>query len=105
MVSYRFFGLLILTVILISGCIPKPDTEVFNDPTMMPCDEEVPWNQAIEILKTGQVESIMQLHSLEVSFVLENGCLIRTIEPHIDDIFEEVRKCGELCAMIPLGTE
>jgi len=105
MVSYRLCGLMMETVFVLSACSSGLDSEVFNDPTAMPCDEEVPWDQAIEILNSGEAVSVMQLHSLEVSFVLENGCRIRTIEPRIDDIFEEVRKCGELCAMIPLGTE
>jgi hypothetical protein len=105
MVPYRGLSLFILAVFVLGACSPTPDPEVFNDPVAMPCDEEVPWNQAIEILNSGQVESVLQLHSLEVSFVLKNGCRIRTIEPRIDDILEEVRKCGELCAMIPLGTE
>jgi hypothetical protein len=91
--------------IFFRSCSPTPEPEVLKSPTALPCAEEVTWNQAIEILNSGQVESIMQSHNLEISFVLEGGCRIWTIEPRIDDIFEEVRKCGELCAMIPLGTE
>jgi len=99
MMSCRVFGLLVLAILVLGACNPA------SDPTAMPCDVEVTWDQAIEILNSGEAVSIEQLHSLEVSFVLENGCSIRTIEPRIDDIFEEVRKCGDLCATIPLATE
>lgn len=105
MVYYRLFGLLILMAFVLSACSSTPDPEVFNNPTAMPCDEDVPWDQAIEILDSGKVVSVMQTHSLEVSFALENGCRIQTVEPRIDDILEELRKCGDLCAMIPFGTE
>jgi hypothetical protein len=75
------------------------------DPTPLPCNEEVAWEQAIEILHTGQVESVVQLHSLEVSFMLENGCRITTVEPRIDDIFKEIDKCVNSCGVTSFATE
>jgi hypothetical protein len=104
----RFRGycaFILLGLLVLSACTPAPSPEVVDHPTALPCNEEVTWSQAIDILNSGQVESVMQTHSLEVSFVLENGCRIWTIEPHIDDIFAEVQKCGDPCANISLATE
>jgi hypothetical protein len=59
----------------------------------------------VEILNTGEVEMVAQLHSLEVILTLKNGTEIRTVEPIIDAIFEEVEKCGQPCSQILLATE
>ena len=99
MTPNRILVLMMLAIFVLSACSPATDS------TSTPCDEEVSWEQAIEILNSGEVVSLAQLHNLEVSFVLENGCTIETIEPRIDDIFAEVQKCGEPCAMITLATE
>ncbi len=60
---------------------------------------------AVEILNTEEVEMVAQLHSLEVILTLKDGTEIRTVEPTIDAIFQEVQKCGQLCSQIVLGTE
>jgi hypothetical protein len=48
---------------------------------------------------------VTQLHSLEVTITMEDGSEIRTVEPYIDAIFEEVQACGEPCGEIALVTE
>lgn len=98
-------SLLFLMILALGACGPLSKQETAIDPTAIPCDEEVPWDQAIEILHTGLVESVMQLHSLEVSFMLENGCRIQTIEPRIDDIFKEIDKCDDSCGVTSFATE
>jgi len=65
----------------------------------------VSWSEAIRILNSGQVESVFQTHSLDVTLVLKNGTSIYTKEPSIDDIFDEVKKCGNLCKNITQATE
>ena len=47
----------------------------------------------------------VQLHSLEVILTLKDGTEIRTVEPTIDAIFEEVEKCGQPYSRIDLATE
>ena len=105
MVSYRVFGLLMFTILVLSACGPAAGSAVLPDPTALPCDEEVPWDEAIEILHTGKVESVAQLHSLEVSFMLEDGCRITTVEPRIDDIFKELDQCEDSCGVTSIATE
>jgi hypothetical protein len=70
-----------------------------------PQDRVVSWEEAIEILNSGDVVTVVQLHSLEVTLELANGSRITTTEPHIDDIFDEVEKCGSPCQGIVLVTE
>ena len=91
-----FIAVLILGVLL-AGC------SVANAAT--PQDREVSWEEAIEILNSGEVVSVYQLHSLEVGLELEDGSMITTVEPRIDDIFHEVEKCGAPCQGIILATE
>ena len=73
------------------------------EPTPYP--SEVDWETAIEILNTGDVEMVAQLHSLDVILTLKDGTEIHTVEPIIDAIFQEVDKCGQLCSQILLATE
>lgn len=66
---------------------------------------EVDWETAVEILNSGDVEMVAQLHSLDVYLTLKDGTEIHTVEPTIDAIFREVDQCGRPCAKIILATE
>jgi hypothetical protein len=66
---------------------------------------EVDWEAAVEILKTGEVEMVTQLHNLDVFLTLKDGTEIKTVEPRIDAVFEEIDKCGQPCSQILLATE
>jgi hypothetical protein len=67
--------------------------------------DEVDWPTAIEIINSGQVTEVIQLHNLEVKLTLEEGIQIKTIEPVIDEIFIEIELCGDICSDIQLITE
>jgi hypothetical protein len=70
-----------------------------------PQDRVVSWEEAIEILNSGDVVTVVQLHSLKVTLELKDGSRITTTEPRIDDIFWEVEQCGSPCQGIILATE
>ena len=93
---------LTMTVMIISGCNPNGNNTV---PTSTPYPEEVPWELAVDILNRGEVDTVNQLHNLTVTLLLNDGTEIKTIEPVIDAIFEEVDKCGQPCDNIALATE
>ncbi|MBW8011946.1 MAG: hypothetical protein FVQ83_12015 [Chloroflexi bacterium] len=59
----------------------------------------------MEILNSGEVVTISQLHNLEVTLELMDGRMIKTVEPRIDAIFEEIDTCGEICSNIIRVTE
>ena len=79
------------------------------EPTLPPTGEgypsEVEWEFAVELLYTGDVVGISQLHNLTVYLEMEDGSVVKTIEPQIDAIFHEIEKCGQLCKDIVLTTE
>ena len=92
-------GLLVIMIALVmSGCLGMGSKST-------PYPGEVDWETAVEILNSGEVEMAAQLHSLEVILTLKDGSEIRTIEPSIDLIFQEVEKCGQACRGIILATE
>ncbi len=92
-IKYDF--ILIIAAVILIGCGANP--------TAYP--SEVDWETAVEILNSGDVEQIYQLHNLEVGFTMKDGQEIKTIEPSIDAIFHEVDKCGTPCSNIMLATE
>jgi hypothetical protein len=70
-----------------------------------PYPEGVNWETAVEILNSGDVEMVVQLHSLDVIFTMKDGSEIQTVEPTIDAIFAEIEKCGQPCSQIAVATE
>jgi hypothetical protein len=94
-------GMLALTAMsLLAGC-GGMGSEI--PPTPYP--DEVDWDTTVEILNTGEVEMIVQLHSLDVTLKMKDGSEIHTVEPQIDAIFNEIDKCGEPCSQIVMATE
>lgn len=65
----------------------------------------VSWNEAIRILNSGEVEKVFQTHNLDVTLTLEDGRSIKTKEPDIDYIFDEIKKCGNPCKNMVIATE
>lgn len=96
---------LALVLILLTACTSDTNSQDNGVPDPLPCGEEVEWDLAVKILNLGDVVQVSQLHSLEVTLHLSDGCEITTIEPMIDDIFKEVERCGEPCAEMILATE
>ena len=65
----------------------------------------VTWDEAVKILKSGEVNTVAQEHSLNVFIVLNNGTIVQTKEPQIDAIFDEIRKCGDPCKNVATASE
>jgi len=91
--------LLLLVSVLLAAC----GAGTQNLPTQLP--EEVDWLTAIELLNTGEVEQVFQLHNLTVTLIFKDGQQVKTVEPTIDAIFTEVQRCGAPCSNIILATE
>ncbi|MGD2027762.1 MAG: hypothetical protein PVI99_08100 [Anaerolineales bacterium] len=92
--------IVLLVSILLTACgAGAGDAE----PTPLP--EEVDWPAAITILRSGDVEQVFQLHDLTVTLVMKDGQEVKTVEPTIDAIFDEVQQCGAPCSDIILATE
>lgn len=98
----KLHAILALVAMIVSGCAALGDTP---NPTAASCSGEVLWETAVEILNSGEVETVVQLHNLEVTLVLKDGTSINTVEPIVDAIFEEVDKYGQPCENLILATE
>ncbi len=66
---------------------------------------QMQWDEAVRILQSGQVQGAFQAHNLQVYLYLKDGSIVETKEPHIDDIYDEIAKCGDPCKDIIVATE
>ncbi len=96
----KIIWIVILVSALLAACSASSQE---NTPTPLP--DEVDWPTAVEILHSGEVEQVFQLHNLTVTLVLKDGQEVKTVEPTIDAIFQEVESCGAPCSNIILATE
>jgi hypothetical protein len=67
--------------------------------------DEIPWTEAEALILEGEVQQVVQLHSLEVTLVLRNGMGVKTTEPTIDEVFRVIERCGDACSDMVLATE
>lgn len=65
----------------------------------------VDWTEAEALVLRGEVSEAYQAHTLHVTLVLIDGNVVLTIEPEIDELFNVVERCGDLCSEIILATE
>lgn len=65
----------------------------------------VSWEEAVEMVKTGDVETVVQYHSRVVTLMMKDGSSIETREPRIDLIFDVIDQCGAPCEHISKITE
>ena len=93
------FLYLILSGMLLTAC------SSVSLPQQTPYPETVDWITAVEILNSGEVVEVVQLHNLSVTLHMEDGSLIKTVEPLIDEIFREIDLCDLVCEGIILVTE
>ena len=85
--------------VLLLGCKKETESGVNTTP------ETISWEQAIRILKAGDVMAVSQRHNLTVTLDMNDGTTLTTLEPHIDAIIQEVEKCGLACAKTLIATE
>lgn len=64
----------------------------------------VPWAQALNLIRTCEVDRVGQTHALDVYITLKDGTEIRTVEPYIDEVFYAVSEAKK-CPPIPIATE
>lgn len=96
-------GVLLILVVVLAAC--SPNAEPSPSPGGDGYPGEVVWEQAVELLYTGDVVAVSQLHNLTVTLEMKDGSVVKTIEPQIDAIFQEIDKCGQPCKRIVLITE
>jgi len=63
------------------------------------------WEDAQNMILNGEVTTIFQAQSLDVTLTLTDGTQVKTTEPTIDAVFAVIEQCGDTCANISLATE
>lgn len=63
------------------------------------------WEEAVTLILAGRVTQVVQTHALTVTLYLEDGSIVTTIEPVIDDVFDVISRCGDACSDMILATE
>ena len=66
--------------------------------------QTISWNKMVSVVNTGAYQSVGQQHDKTVRLVLDNGQVLQSQEPNIDDIYKVVKNC-EKCANKPFLTE
>lgn len=65
-------------------------------------EEEVTWDEMKEIIKTRDVETVMQTHDRRVTTYLQDGSRYATTEPTLDEVIRYIQELGK---EIPIATE
>ncbi len=65
-------------------------------------EEEVTWEEMKEILKTRDVQTVMQTHDRRVTAFLQDGSRYASTEPMLDEVIRYIQELGK---EIPIATE
>ena len=96
----KLMVIVLLVSVLLTACAAGEEKV---EPTPLPPQME--WEDAVTLLKTGEVMQVTQLHNKTVYLTLKDGQETMTVEPVLDDIFDEIQKCGAPCSNIVLAME
>ena len=85
----------------LSACVHE-DTP---NQTSMPEVTQLEWQEAVNLIYEGNVDTAMQTHKGEVSFTLKNGDRYVTQSPTMDEILRVKKGCGAPCADMAIAME
>jgi hypothetical protein len=72
---------------------------------LQPATGEISWEQALALIRSGEVRSVMQTHALEVALGTASGARYTTREPEIDAVLRAVRELAPNAGEIAVATE
>lgn len=128
--NYRFLLIVAITMmIIVSACQSSPAPEVqstesvqeevtvteepYPAPPVRPqtvynpypgpsegVKEWTQWEQAVVVIKSGDVVEVYQVDTLHVTLVLADGSVVLAKEPEIDEVFRIIDECGDPCSDI-----
>jgi hypothetical protein len=96
----NLIAIVLLVSVLLTACAAGGEK---IEPTPLPPQME--WEDAVSLLNTGEVMQVTQLHNKTVYLTLKDGQETMTVEPALDDIFDQIQKCGAPCSNIVLAME
>lgn len=65
----------------------------------------IDWSQAEALILSGEVSEVYQTNTLHITLVLTDGNIALSVEPEIDQVFDLVERCGDLCKDVIIETE
>jgi len=65
----------------------------------------IPWDQAEQIIMTGNVTSLVQTQSLDVTLTLKTGETYKTTAPAADAAQKAITTCGEPCKTLTVTNQ
>jgi hypothetical protein len=71
----------------------------------LPSAGEISWEQALGLIRSGEVRSVMQTHGLDVALGTAGGARYTTREPEIDAVLRAVRELAPNAREIAIATE
>jgi predicted small lipoprotein YifL len=80
--------------VIASGAYPAPGA-----------GEEISWDEAKTMILNGEINRVMQAHTMVVTLFTKDGRVLVTIEPNIDDVLTVVEECGDVCKDTTVVTE
>ena len=84
---------------------PAPGVSAYN-PYPGPVDaSQIEWEKAIEMIKSGQVERIVQNGIAKLAIFLKDGTVVVTTEPVMDAVLQVIQDCGDPCKMLVISNE
>ena len=98
---------------------PQPELGPTSDPYQPPANvpgagnpypavsdgSEVPWEQAVYLMTSGQVEKVLQTHDGQVWLTLKDGLRVHTLQPEMDAVIRVIEACGAPCEGLRIATE
>lgn len=54
--------------------------------------KRISWEEALALIASGEVRTVMQFHALDVWFLTASGDRYTTLEPHIDAVLRAVHE-------------
>ncbi|HEY8120792.1 MAG TPA: hypothetical protein VII78_05695 [Myxococcota bacterium] len=85
------------------GCAAPPAPSAADAPAASPV--AISWEQALALIRSGEVRSVAQTHALEVALVTADGARYTAREPGIDAVLHAVRELAPNAGGIAIATE
>jgi hypothetical protein len=93
-----------IVILFLSTCTSPEPTQTGSDiSTNAP--KEINWEKAKHLIFTGEVETIVQSHDLNVILQLEDGRQFISTEPELDSVVQILQECGARCSNTSMMTE
>ena len=73
-------------------------------PAPEPGSTSIGWDEAAKLILDGKVAQVTQYGNLVVILVLKDGQTVYATEPAIDEVFNLIEECGDLCKDIEVPT-